>query len=387
MQIYNVAFKYVGFEFIHKYCEELINKNVELIFESHNFNLIDRSLLISIIKKDELALGEIEIWDYIIKWGMEQKPQISSEISDLTQDDYEELKNRLHGMLEHIRFFTISNNDFWNKIWPLKDLLSDNLINKLVNYNLPSRIPPPIGSLSKRIPKKLNDSNIINYRQANIIANWIDRNDDKFEHKLGTTCNYELLLRGSRDGMDMNHFESICDEQSNTLVVIKLRGSEKIIGGYNPKHWGYYDDYYLDVDFIDIDNIDLDYNNDDDDGDDDDDDDGIDNDDDGDDGDDGNDHDDDGFVDGGDDYDDDDIWLNWLYTSNSFIFSFDNLEMDSYILSRVKNVSRAIVFDWKIGFGDLQFFPDGNYNHRYYKKKIMDTDSFVIEDYEVFSVF
>ncbi|GBB88244.1 hypothetical protein RclHR1_01480009 [Rhizophagus clarus] len=392
MQVYNVAFKCVGLEFIQKYCEELISKNVELVLGSHNFNLIDRSLLISIIKKDELALGEIEIWDYVIKWGMKQKPQINSEISELTHDDYEKLQIRLHGILEHIRFFTISKDDFWNKIWPLKNLLSDNLINNLVNYNLPSRIPPPIGSLSKRIPKKLNDSNIINYRQANIIANWIDRNDDKFEHKLGTTYNYELLLRGSRDGMDMNSFESICSEQSNTLVIIKLRGSDKIIGGYNPRYWGYYDDdYYLDVDdiIVDFDHEDNDEDDDDDDDNDDDDDDDNDDDDD--------DNDDDDRIDDGDDgeragfiyddYDDDDLWLNWLYSSNSFIFSFDNHKMDSYILSRVKNVNRAIVFDWKIGFGDLQFFPDGNYNHCYYKKKIIDTDSFVIEDYEVFSVF
>ncbi|CAG8468482.1 9493_t:CDS:2 [Rhizophagus irregularis] len=86
MQVYNLAFKNVGLEFIRKYCDELIN---------------------------------------------------------LTQDDYEELKNRLHGILEHIRFFTMSSDDFWNKIWPLKDLLPDNILNKLVNYNLPSRIPPP----------------------------------------------------------------------------------------------------------------------------------------------------------------------------------------------------------------------------------------------------
>ncbi|RGB42985.1 hypothetical protein C1646_682048 [Rhizophagus diaphanus] len=381
MQVYNLAFKNVELEFIRKYCDELISKNVELIFESHNFNLIDKSLLISIIKKDELALGEIEIWNYVIKWGTEQKPQINSKISELTQDDYEELKNRLHGILEHIRFFTMSSDDFWNKIWPLKDLLPDNILNKLVNYNLPSRIPPPTGSLSKRIPKMLNDSNIINYRQANIIANWIDRNDNKFAHKLGTTYNYELLLRGSRDGIDMNHFESICCKQRNTLVVIKLRGSDKIIGGYNPKLWSYWDDdSYLDVDLTDIDsNIDFVYNNgDDDDNEDDDDDDNY--------GDDGDIGDYDGFVyDGGDDDFDDDVC--WLYTSNSFIFSFDKLEMDSYILSRVKNFSRAIVFDWKIGFGDLQFFPDGNYNHRYYKKKIIDTNSFIIEDYEVFSVF
>ena len=67
--------------------------------------------------------------------------------------------------------------------------------------------------------------------------------------------------------------------------------------------------------------------------------------------------------------------------------SFDNIKMDSYTLSRVKRPYRAVVFDKKIGFGDLQLFPFGRYIHRYYKKKIIDTELFVMEDYEVFSVF
>ena len=80
--------------------------------------------------------------------------------AELTQEDYKELRDRLHGIMQHIRFFIVSSDNFWNKIWPLRNLFSDDLMNKLVNYNLPSKVSPPTGSLSKRIPKKLNNSNI-----------------------------------------------------------------------------------------------------------------------------------------------------------------------------------------------------------------------------------
>src|SRR5256885_1682483 len=107
VKAYNASLKYEGFEDIREYCEELISENPELMFESNDFNLIEESLLISTIEKDDLGYKEIEIWNYAIKWGMEQSPQINSKLSELTQDDYEELQNRLHELLKRIRFFTL----------------------------------------------------------------------------------------------------------------------------------------------------------------------------------------------------------------------------------------------------------------------------------------
>jgi hypothetical protein len=132
VKAYNASFKYEGFEVIQEHCEELIGESPELLFESDDFNLIEEPLLISVIEKDELAYKEIEIWNYVIKWGMEQKPQINSKISELTQEDYEELQNRLHELFKCIRFFTLTSDEFYNVIWPLRELLSDDLIDELV---------------------------------------------------------------------------------------------------------------------------------------------------------------------------------------------------------------------------------------------------------------
>jgi len=48
---------------------------------------------------------------------------------------------------------------------------------------------------------------------------------------------FKLLLRGSRDGFDVRSFEKKCYNKGATLVLIKLKEEDKIIGGYNPINW------------------------------------------------------------------------------------------------------------------------------------------------------
>jgi hypothetical protein len=45
------------------------------------------------------------------------------------------------------------------------------------------------------------------------------------------------MLRGSRDGFSGSKFHEICDNQPRTVVIVKVKGSDKILGGYNPIEW------------------------------------------------------------------------------------------------------------------------------------------------------
>ncbi|EXX73159.1 uncharacterized protein OCT59_021033 [Rhizophagus irregularis] len=45
------------------------------------------------------------------------------------------------------------------------------------------------------------------------------------------------MLRGSRDGFTPIKFHEICDNQSNTVTIIKVKNSNEILGGYNPTIW------------------------------------------------------------------------------------------------------------------------------------------------------
>jgi hypothetical protein len=54
---------------------------------------------------------------------------------------------------------------------------------------------------------------------------------------LNKLYNFELLFRGSHDGFTPNKFHEICDNKSRTITIFKVRGSNEIIGRYNPIEW------------------------------------------------------------------------------------------------------------------------------------------------------
>ncbi len=46
-----------------------------------------------------------------------------------------------------------------------------------------------------------------------------------------------LLYRGTRDGFGAKAFHSKCDGHSNTLTIVKAKGSKFIFGGFTTVHW------------------------------------------------------------------------------------------------------------------------------------------------------
>jgi hypothetical protein len=56
-------------------------------------------------------------------------------------------------------------------------------------------------------------------------------------------CDYNLLLRGSRDGFGVEPFQEKCYNKGATIVIIKLKDKDIIIGGYNPLKWSGSDKY------------------------------------------------------------------------------------------------------------------------------------------------
>ena len=85
------------------------------------------------------------------------------------------------------------------------------------------------------------DSKIVNLNIVSIISRWIDKLDinNKFAQFRGTYLPYKfnLLLRGSRNGLTPKKFHELCDGKPNTVTFIKVRGHEEILGGYNPLKW------------------------------------------------------------------------------------------------------------------------------------------------------
>ncbi|CAB5378636.1 unnamed protein product [Rhizophagus irregularis] len=129
--------------------------------------------LLEFIERDDLNIEEVEIWENLIKWAHSGSPP----------EDH-----------------------------------------------LPPRVP-----VSQTVP----DSVIVSNKQLTLIESWIvsSANDDTRFNLLNEGCDFYLLLRGSRDGMGLKPFHSLCLYKGPTLVVIKIKGTNQVIGGYNPDSW------------------------------------------------------------------------------------------------------------------------------------------------------
>ncbi|GBC27062.2 carbohydrate-binding module family 13 protein [Rhizophagus irregularis DAOM 181602=DAOM 197198] len=195
--IYQMAFENDSFLDLRKFCTELISKYPEKIFSSSDFTSIPEKALISLIQHDNHQMGEVQVWEHVLKWGIAQNPGLSSDPSCYSNDDFKSLKNNLQQCITFIKFTKFTSKEFLNKAYPYKNIIPEELYEDTIKYFLDNpnnkSEPQPIKS-SKNI-----DSIIITTQHAELISKWIDRLE-------------------------------ITDE-------LKMKDTNEILGGYNPIKW------------------------------------------------------------------------------------------------------------------------------------------------------
>ncbi|RHZ48303.1 hypothetical protein Glove_553g34 [Diversispora epigaea] len=404
------------FKALQNFCDDIIAKHPNLIFESNDFNTLPEAALVSIIQRDDLQLEESKIWDYVIQWGTAQSKTLTSNFNDWIEKDFQILRNTLQQCLPHIRYFQISNENIIEKLVPFQQIFDKKLWVDILKYSMTpdkpitSTILPPRKIVTNQLPNRgytfQITSLIITNEHAAEIASWIDKkevtydvNNNPYEFNLilrgsrdgfgrdvfwnlykpitstilpprkivtnqlpnrgytfqitsliitnehaaeiaswidkkevtydvnNNPYEFNLILRGSRDGFGRDVFWNLCNQKTNVVVVVKVKDTDEILGGYNPIGW----------------NSDLN---------------------------------------------------GYCETNDSFIFSLKNRNIENHILSRVKLASSAIYnYSDYYGpnFGGTDFRLYGNTFNIYgidsFEKLIRKTTGdFSINDYEVFHI-
>ncbi|RHZ46457.1 hypothetical protein Glove_621g26 [Diversispora epigaea] len=350
--IYNSIFSRNSFKKLENFCNDIVVKYPNLIFDSDDFASLKESALVFLLERDDLQMEEVKIWDYIIKWGIAQTSTLPKNLDDWTKENFLTLKTILRQCLPHIRYFQLSNIEIYDKIKPYKRILDKQLWEDINQHlSIPDRpvkstILPPRSILVTELSPCTNEpkesfSNIISEDHVTEISSWIDRKTATYS-EANNPYKFELILRGTKDGFAPQTFWNICHGHARTIVVAKVKGTDEIIGGYNPLTW---------------DNT---YNGE----------------------------------------------LNkWMKTNNSFIFSLKNGNIQNSILSRVKDTQHAILSvrknyqkDYGPYFGNCfcLFSKKSNFNldnnsfslsNNCYEIPIRTSSSrFSIDNYEVFKV-
>ncbi|RHZ43777.1 hypothetical protein Glove_856g55 [Diversispora epigaea] len=228
-------------EIIRSFCNNIISKHPNIIFESDNFNSLPENVLISIIELDDLQLEEDKIWDYVIQWGRAKNPTFPTNLNEWTSDNFLTLKTTLKDCFPHIRYFNISSEKVVEKFYPYQQLFEPKLWSDInIKFLAPNKpisatILPPRKIISSTLPSRttLIPFDIISNEHALEISSWIDRKETPYTAE-NNPYEFELLVRGSRDGFDVKNIYEICDKVSKTVIVLKVEGTREIIGGYNP---------------------------------------------------------------------------------------------------------------------------------------------------------
>ncbi|RIB22793.1 hypothetical protein C2G38_945948 [Gigaspora rosea] len=229
---------------LQNWCNNIIVKYPHKIFNSENFNSLQENALISLIRRDDLQMEEVKIWNYIIKWGIAQNPSLPSEPKDWSQENFQTLKTTLNNFLPLIRYFQMSKEDIINNVQPYYQILEENLWKDILkrlstsSQTISSKTLPPRVILTQNLPSRLTESfsTVINEEHAAEIASWIDKKEDAYSVR-NNPYEFKLLVRGSRDGFTAESFWNLCDKQTNVMVVMKVKGTNEILGGYNPVGW------------------------------------------------------------------------------------------------------------------------------------------------------
>ncbi|GBC01430.1 hypothetical protein RclHR1_04190014 [Rhizophagus clarus] len=193
--------------YIDRICEE-----PEKLFNSDMFININANFLELLLRRDDLNLDEIIIWDCLIRWCSAQHSHISQnyDVKEWNEDNVTIMKRAIHRFIPLIRFYDISPEDFISKVFPYKEL----------------------------IPRSTYGSTLIERHHFNTLASWIDKKEILTYNIRNIPYNFNLLYRASRDGNTAAAFHSKCDNKGATIVVIKISNhANQIVGGYNPLQW------------------------------------------------------------------------------------------------------------------------------------------------------
>ncbi|CAG8598657.1 11890_t:CDS:2 [Ambispora leptoticha] len=156
------------FKKLNEHCLNIISEEPHMIFEANDFLSLEESVLVSILKRDDLGMDEIEIWNSIIKWGTGNTLSLSKEpVSKWTPENFAALEKTLHQCIPLIRYSDISSTDYFEKVMPYRKIIPKDMKTEILGYHLKDSTPQPIKILPPRSGSF--DSKIINLKHTNYL--------------------------------------------------------------------------------------------------------------------------------------------------------------------------------------------------------------------------
>ncbi|RGB36465.1 hypothetical protein C1646_741749 [Rhizophagus diaphanus] len=238
--ILETVYQHETFTNLWNFCLEKICDEPKILFDSEKFINLKAHLLELLLKRDDLNMDEIEVWESLLKWCFNQQ-NMKNDQSDpkkWSKEHIVKIEKSLHRFISLIRFYDIKPTDFFYKVYCYKDILPKELIHDLLEFHIVPNMQPRTNIAPSRKPnlKFKLDSTLIESKHIPLFASWIDKISSQYDSK-NIPYEFNLLYRSSRDGFNFESFHRNCNNKGATIWIAKIQGSTQLIGGYNPLDW------------------------------------------------------------------------------------------------------------------------------------------------------
>jgi hypothetical protein len=109
-------------------------------------------LLELLLKRDDLNMDEIEIWENLLKWCFAQQDMIYDP-KKWSKKYITKVGRVLFRFIPLIRFYDIEPTDFFYKVYRYKDILPQDLIHDLLEFHIVPNMKPKANLPPSRNPK------------------------------------------------------------------------------------------------------------------------------------------------------------------------------------------------------------------------------------------
>src|SRR5579871_6453264 len=131
------------------FCLEEICKEPKILFNSDKFINLKAALLEVLLKRDDLIMDEIEIWESLLKWCFAQQ-NVNNDPANWSKDDITKVERSLHRFIPLIRFYEIGPTDFFYKVYKYKDILPQDLIHDLLEFHIVPNMKPKANVMPRK---------------------------------------------------------------------------------------------------------------------------------------------------------------------------------------------------------------------------------------------
>jgi hypothetical protein len=215
-----------GFDFdsaeLVKKCIAFIEKKTQDVLEAPEFLLFDEDMVISILQSDKITGDEIDVYKAAIKWG-------KSHCKDKVL--YTDLKEVLQNVMKHIRYPLIDAKDL------IETVRHDGFMpRELYVWALEYNASPESFKFSsipsfKERAKCFFGGSLLSAGHSSQLFRFLSQAKCDSAKK-----QWKVIYKASKDGFASTTFHQKCDNQGETITVIKASNGY-LFGGYNPQSW------------------------------------------------------------------------------------------------------------------------------------------------------